>query len=239
MKQITDLFYDVYVPQKAIIIYTCLKENGNSIYVEAYDMDKQGKPINAQPLSATECSKLAETLQASREFKTAFLQPKGILPEKVLYVNSDYGGYAVWYTPMQTVNLFFKEDLGIPNGKAVVPAMVWEADRRGLTVYALKDCNRPNEKTKLFAAPFFNIGEDDLVCMGTVDIEINKNCCLEDFMSQWESYFWNSKFSHLINSISPVHGNIVQLWKGRINTKKPFPIEMLKQNGKTLKDLIV
>lgn len=238
MKNITALFYDIYAPFKALTLYRSKRDGDDSIYVEAYDIDSEGKPINATPLSAAECDRLSVMLQDSTELKTSFLQPKGIIPARVLYVCNRNLGYAIWYSPPQTVNLFFKEDLHLPNGKAHVPAMIWKATQDALHVYALKTKSRPDEQTKLYEAPFFNLYEDGEVCMGTVKVELDPKCCLEDFMQTWEGYFWNSKFSHLIQHYSPVKSNIVQLWQSLIGQDKTFPTEILNANGLTLKDII-
>lgn len=238
MKNITETLKEIYIPFKAIVLYTNRKENGVNIYVEGYDMDDQGKPINACPLSAEECCNLAQTLKASTELKTTFLQPNGILPENILYLNASDLGCAVWFTKAQPVNLFFKKELGINNGKAIVPAMVWKATKTELEIYAIKDKGRPKTTTKLYDAPFFNVHEDGSVCMGTVNVQFDKDCALEDFILTWEQYFWNSKFSHMIAQRSPVNGNIVQLWQEQVNSNRPFPLELLREARLTLKDIL-
>ena len=238
MNNITDLLYDTYSPRKALIIYQSDAVGKDGTYVEAYDMDTQGRPINAHPLSVEECSALADALNATPELNNGFLKPKGLLQENILYINPCKPSYAVWYTLPQEVRLLFKEELSIPCGNASVPAMVWKATKEELYVYALKENAKPKESTRLHHAPFFNIAKDGRVCMGTVDIDIDVRCCLEDFIRQWEGYFWNSYFSHLLESFSPVSQNIVQLWKEHVNSGKPFPTQILVKNGQTLKELI-
>jgi PRTRC genetic system protein B len=237
MNNITALFEDLYLPEKALIVYRSLNPETPQVYVESYDMDTNGCPVNAHPLDIAESVLLAQALDSSEELKRDFLTPKGLLPEKVLYINPAFNGYAIWYTPPQAVNLFFADNLSIPNGKAKVPAMLWKADKNKLYLYALKTAKKPNEKTPLYHAPFFNIREEDNVCMGTVDIAIDCKCCLEDFIRQWESYFFDSYFSHLI-AINPVSCNIVQLWQQQVGSDRDFPNEVLKKHSKTIKDLI-
>jgi PRTRC genetic system protein B len=144
----------------------------------------------------------------------------------------------VWYTPPQEVPLFFAEALGITSGRGKVPAMVWKAGRNELMVYALKGNKKPDSRTKLFHAPFFNIYNDGRVCMGTVRINITEQARLEDFMGQWESYFWNSYFSHLMSDFNPVTENIVRLWQAQVATDNPFPIHILKLTNFTLQNLL-
>jgi PRTRC genetic system protein B len=238
MKNITALFADIYVPEKALVIYRSLKEGTAQVYVEAYDMDDNGFPINAHPLDIGESTLLAKALDSTEELKRDFLTPKGLLPEKVLTINTSCNGYAMWYTPPQEVDLLFVEKLSIPSGRAKIPAMLWKATREQLFVYALKTTNKPTEKTPLYHAPFFNVHENGNVCMGTVAIEIGSKCFLGDFITQWEQYFFNSFFSHLMDSHTPVNCNIVQLWQQQVSGNRDFPNSVLKRNKKTVKDLI-
>jgi len=110
--------------------------------VESYDIGRNGKPINAHPLNEKEMSALSELLQTTQETKSGYLKSKGLLPANILYVNQQIGGYAVWHTPPQEVNLFFVDGLNIPSGKFHVPAMLWKANADHLAVYALK--GKPN-----------------------------------------------------------------------------------------------
>ena len=134
--------------------------------------------------------------------------------------------------------IVFTENLEIPNGRAEVPAMLWLANKRSLKIFALSSNRRPTEKTELFYAPFFNVYENGNVCMGTVDVHIQNSTSLEEFIKNWEDYFFNSYFSHLMNEHNPINGNCVNLWKSLINVEKPFPKEALKKANRTLKNLL-
>ena len=237
MKNITQAFNEIYLPQKALLIYECLSAN-DKVYVEAYDMDESGRPVNAHPLSVTEIKSLADCLNQSDELRNDFLTPRSLLPANVLYIDPVRRGFAVWYTPASEAILHFKKELGIPSGKAHVPALVWKATRNSLNIYAIKTNKRPQENTLLYHAPFFNIYKDGNVCMGTVDIDIDSRCGLEDFITQWQDYFWNSSFSHLHEGYNPVSKNIVQLWHKQVMTEQLFSADVLKPNGQTLKDIL-
>jgi PRTRC genetic system protein B len=238
MENITDIFNETYAPVKALVIHQS-QQNAECVYVEAYDISSNGKPVNAHPLSVKETIALAESLNTSSELKNDYLKSKGLLPDKVLYIHPSTRGFAIWHTPVQEVGLLFKESLQITCGKAFVPPLLWKADKNNLYLYAVKTQGRPSVKTPLFRAPFFNLYEDDRVCMGTVDMGMDKITCLEDFMTAWERCYWNSYFSHLIGEISPVGGNIVQLWQQQVNTQRKFPQDVLKAKDKTIKDLII
>ena len=125
--------------------------------------------------------------------------------------------------------LYFTENLEIPNGIAEVPAMLWLAGKRNLKVFALANNRRPTEKTSLFYAPFFNVYENGTVCMGTVDVDIKNSSSLEEFTKKWEDYFFNSYFSHLMNEHNPIKGNCVNLWKSLVDKDEIFPKNVLTQ----------
>jgi len=246
MTNVTDNFNDCYIPYKALLIYNCDRANNttvnteedNSIYVESYDIGLLGNPINAHPLSLKKSIALADLLQSSAEMQNGYLKSKGLLPNNLLYVNPNNNGYAVWYTPPQQRELFFIKSLGIHCGKGYVPAMVWKATRDKLRVFALKGKAKPTGKTELYHAPYFNTYQDGGVCMGNVNINIDRNTHLENFMMQWEQYFFGSYFSHMLGGCDRTRQNIVHLWKNQATTESKFPDETLFTCGLNLNQLI-
>ena len=239
MKNITQDFGTLYHPTTALVFYQNDERNKDT-YVEYFDMDKNGNPINAHPLTEREAKELlkALTINTQKEKNQDFLKPKGILPTHILHINPSENGSVLWFTKSMKRQLFFTENLGISNGTAEIPAMLWLANKRSLKIFALSSNRRPTEKTHLFYAPFFNVYEDGNVCMGTVDVHIQNSTSLEEFTKKWENYFFNSYFSHLMNEHNPINGNCVSIWKSLINTQKQFPKEALKQANRTLKNLL-
>lgn len=227
----------MYEPKSALVIYQT-KETTPETYVEHFDMDKQGMPINAHPLSVREAEKLAKMLKTREQTEKAYLQSQGLLPNNILQIKLGGNGTVIWFSKPQKRQLFFIESLGIPNGIANVPTLLWKATANSISVYAVKTNRRPTANTPLYYAPFFNVYENGNVCMGTVEIEMQKVQCLEDFINDWEQHFFNSYFSHLLDSYCPTKLNTVTLWKELINTDKPFPTNELKKNNRTLKDLL-
>ena len=236
MENITNNFGALYYPKSALVFYETTGTE-TDLYVEHFDMDSNGTPVNAHPLTVREANVLAKALQTDEEKSKAFLKPKGILPTNILHINPSEKGSVIWYTKAQQRQIYFVSGLGIPNGIAQVPPMLWKADKSSLSVFALATNRRPTEKTLLHYAPFFNIYEKGNVCMGTVSVEIKNSASVEEFIQAWEDYFFNSYFSHSL-SADLTKTNIVNLWKDIINTDKPFPIEILKKNNKTLKNLL-
>ena len=239
MKDITQDFGTLYHPTTALVFYQNDERNKDT-YVEYFDMDKNGNPINAHPLTEREAKELikALTINTQKEKNQDFLKPKGILPTHILHINPSENGSVLWFTKSMKRQLFFTENLGISNGIAEVPAMLWLANKRSLKIFALANIRRPTEKTELFYAPFFNVYENGNVCMGTVDVNIQNSNSLEEFTEKWENYFFNSYFSHLMNEHNPINGNCVNLWKSLINKEKQFPKEALKKANRTLQNLL-
>lgn len=237
MRNITEELENIYRPKKALVINQC-KADENKIYIESYDFDLHGRPINAHPLSAKEMDQLALSLRSSTDLKQEQQFSESLLPSNLLYIQHKQPAFTIWYTPPMKVNMLFKERLGIPNGRAYVPSLIWKADRENLWIYAQPGRSRPTIETGLCKAPFFNLHESGKVCMGTVDIEIDASCPLEEFMNRWEHYFWDSYFSHLIETTSPVNTNIVGLGQRQIATGQKFPTDVLVNIKLTIKDLI-
>lgn len=240
MKDIIQDFGTLYHPTNALVFYQN-NQGSKDTYVEHFDMDKNGNPINAHPLTEREAKELVKalTINTQKEKSQDFLKPKGILPTNILQINPNIeNGSVIWYTKSMIRKFYFTENLEIPNEMAEVPAMLWFANKRSLKIFALSSNRRPTEKTELFYAPFFNVYEDGNVCMGTVDVNIQNSTSLEEFTKKWEDYFFNSYFSHLMNEHNPIKGNCVSLWKNLVGTDNSFPKEVLKNANRILKNLL-
>lgn len=235
MRDITNELGTLYHPVKALVIYTdiCSKD----CYVEAHDMDDNGYPINAHPLSVKESTSLSKMLDTAPKRQHGFLHPQGLMPSNVLHTNGD--GYMLWYTPAQRQQLLFTKDLQIPDGIASLPPLLWKASRDSLYIYSIPYDTNISLDTQLAYAPFFNIYEDGKVCMGTVNTDMRNIHHLEAFITQWQQYFFNSYFSHLIRAHAPVKGNIIQLWQQLVGSRRKFPVKQLIPTQLTIKDLIV
>lgn len=233
----TDTTPTLYHPAAAIVVFK--PENSeNDLYLEYYDMDENGCPVNARPLSVKETQGLAKAIDIRKAAAKAFLKPKGLLPSFVLQINPSEDGSVVWYTKPQTQKLHFSESLGIASQELPLPALVWAANKSRLFVYALATKGKPRLSTPLFNAPFFNLYHNGNVCMGSVDVRISQSAALEEFIQAWEGYFFGSYFSHLIDGHNPVKGNLISLYQNLAETGSAFPIEELVPNTKQLKNLL-
>lgn len=235
MEDITNRFATYFDPSCALVFYQS-RGRFNETYVEYFDMEN-GLPINPHPLTVVEGQRLASALQVDDD-NLPLLRSDGILPSKLLSFNAKSSTIA-WFTKAQFRELFFNKDLGIKCGKAHIPPMVWVADRETLHLFALSNNRKPTVNSNLYYAPFFNIYEDGSVCMGTMDIATKETGSVDELMSLWENYFFNSYFSHLMSEHNPVQGNCVILWENLIDTGKTFPNDKLVRTSKKLKDILL
>lgn len=226
----------LYHPAAAIVVF---KPEGqdNDLYLEHYDMDENGCPVNPRPFTVKEAQGLSKALDTRKEAAKAFLKPKGLLPSNVLHINPAVNGSVVWYTKPQARKLYFTESLGMASQELPLPALVWVADKSRLFVYALKGKRKPRLNTPLYNAPFFNLYHSGNVCMGSVDVRITQSAALEEFITAWEGYFFGSYFSHLIDGHNPVKGNLISLYQNLAATGT-FPVKELMPNDKQLKHLL-
>ena len=148
MNDITQDFGMLYYPKSALVFYQTTGK-GNDTYVEHFDMDKNGNPINAHPLTEREAKELikALTINTQKEKSQDFLKPKGILPTHILHINPSENGSVLWFTKSMKRQLYFTENLEIPNGMAEVPAMLWFANKRSLKIFALSSNQRKKKNT--------------------------------------------------------------------------------------------
>ena len=129
---ITQSFGTLYHPKSALVFYET-KGRNNDVYVEHFDMDKNGNPINAHPLTQREAKVLARALQMEKDKDQAFLKSNGILPTNILHINPNKDkGAVLWYTKAKRRQLYFVDGLDIPNGMAHVPPMIWHAKKTAL-----------------------------------------------------------------------------------------------------------
>ena len=74
--------------------------------------------------------------------------------------------------------------------------------------------------------------------MGTVQINIDKSTCLEEFMKTWQQYFFNSNFSHSISGNNSTKSNTTDLWRSLAGKGEAFPQHELIKTSLTLKSII-
>ncbi|CCH01292.1 hypothetical protein FAES_3283 [Fibrella aestuarina BUZ 2] len=247
MENVNKLFLDFAIPKFILLFYQQPnsyqqdQDDDGSFYVESCDIDPvTGLMRNHHPLAVEESQALGKRLNASHDRITGFLLPKGLLPENVLYLNPRGEGKVIWYTKPGKRTLYFSDYRKIKDGTAHVPGLLWCATATTLRLFALKPGvveGRPASNTQLYYAPFYNTNSAGEVCQGDVDIDVTGESTLEDFITGWERFYFDSRFSHLSGNL-PIKGNLDELWNSLIGTETPFPHDLMISTKLTLKDLL-
>ena len=66
------------------------------------------------------------------------------------------------------------------------PALVWEVREGQLRIRALRESIRLDAKTSLFRAPYWNVGDDGRVCLGSTRVPKKTSI---DLLTQWRQPF--------------------------------------------------
>jgi PRTRC genetic system protein B len=234
---LTEYFSDFYFPEKALLFYRHATSDTHPVYIEAFDCSKNGRLINAHPLSEKELRTLAALLHEHHQSRDRHWQCDTLLPRNLLFVSAAKK-CAIWYTPPGKQQVLFARSLHLCDGTIAVPALIWKATAEELFVYSCKATGLPNENTPLFHAPFFNLYDDGKVCMGTVNIDMQNCTDLHAFIRRWQHYFFNSRFSHIIGERRATRTPLEVLYKALLNTNAAFPSAQLLSMRRQLKDLL-
>lgn len=99
---------DMFHPTSALVFYSS-RSGSREYFVEHYDMDSNGNPINAHPLTVRESQRLAKSLSLAREEKEPSLRTDGILSPSVLFLDA-INSKVIWYTRAMQRSLLFSEN---------------------------------------------------------------------------------------------------------------------------------
>jgi len=101
------------------------------------------------------------------------------------------------------------------------PALLFVVRDGALFVRALPTNERPQARTKLSAAPYWNIDADGAVCAGTM--RTPKSLTVES-IAAWQQAFFQSEFTHPggAGRLTKRKGGTTALWKS-LAGKKTFP----------------
>lgn len=227
----------------AVLIY---QENRRSVYstdsggmtmatIHGIRLDAQQRPMieAGRPMTQDDLRKLTTELQDG--------QGRGgvrWLDNTMLAMGNDR---MIWWTPAQSVPMFFRTRTYEDRGICPVPPMVWmwvEGD--GLYIYALRDNERPGPQTQLYQAPLMNMWARGKVCVGNAALP-PKETRFET--AAWHAFMWGSNFTHpnfteenrLIKGIEPV-----EFWRKQLKRpSKVFPKNRLVKVAATMADLMV
>ena len=213
----------------ALLIY---RENRRSFITwHEVTSQKQGPPVlgPAQPLTTAFAEDLAVSLSGSAVAE--------FLPENVL---AKTDRMIVWWTPRRVRRMFFENAEGKAqqlNAKMFPqPALVWRVAQGDLKIRALCDNKRPDAKTTLAVAPFWNLSDDGRVCLGTMRSPESASVAS---MGAWEEGFYGSAFTHAnVGRLTRHRGGHDDLWAELEGKRRAFPSETLIPLPQTLAEFV-
>lgn len=161
--------------------------------------------------------------------------PHGPLPGNLLVADTRIGKEKyVWWEPPGVRRQTFSESIGMEDGEYMMPGTVYLVEKKTLSVFAFSG-RRPHPRCRLLKGPFFNYYSNGAVCLGNARAPLPEDLTWKAVMEHWETLFWNSENSHLIDN--PVDGNLINILNTYRNEKE-FNTAVLKPTGKHLSDLL-
>ena len=147
--------------------------------------------------------------------------PAEYLPDHVVARSPEL---IAWWAPAAIRPMFFRQgsELASFTGKLFPhPALLFVVRDGALFVRALPTNERPQARTKLSAAPYWNIDADGAVCAGTM--RTPKSLTVES-IAAWQQAFFQSEFTHPggAGRLTKRKGGTTALWKS-LAGKKTFP----------------
>ena len=192
---------------------------------------EEGAPLLGQalPLSLAFLRELAQSLGSQ-------VAPE-ILPANVLARTPEM---IVWWNQAARLPMFFgaadEEAKKLNGGVFPHPPLVFKVRDGELFVRALERNVRPEGTTQLMNAPYWNVGGDARVCLGTA--RAPKDATVASIPA-WEAAFHRSSFTHALGAVRlTTHpGGFVGLWRS-LAGKKRFPSRYLAEARESLLDFV-
>lgn len=232
MNELTNHIQQIMLPKAALIAY---EYQGNDYtqpqtYLELRPVNEKGRMGAGIPVTYDFMNSLVESYTESMSGI-----PHGRIPSNMFWCDTRKGSERyIWYNPPQARTMYFKADLNIPDGTFNMPGIIYVVERDCLNVHAFKG-KIPEDKTKLYLAPFFNV-TGSRVCLGSSSLQKPQNMDFFGLQEYWEKRFWLSEFSHLGGNRNPTRSNLVSVTEQARN--HPFDYTELRSADKQLKDLL-
>jgi PRTRC genetic system protein B len=192
---------------------------------------EEGAPLlgPALPLSLAFLRELAQSLGSQ-------VAPE-ILPANVLARTPDM---IVWWNQAARLPMFLgaadEEAKKLNGGIFPHPPLVFKVRGGELFVRALERNGRPESTTSLMNAPYWNVGGDARVCLGTARAPKD---ALVASIPAWQDAFHRSSFTHALGAVrlTTHSGGFVGLWRS-LAGKKRFPVRYLTEAKESLRDFV-
>jgi PRTRC genetic system protein B len=160
-----------------------------------------------------------------------------VFPENILAKSNRM---IAWWTPAQRRQMFYQNS----EGKAAdlsgrifpQPPLVWRVADGQLKIRALTENKRPEAKTKLAVAPYWNLSDNGTVCTGSMRRPESASVAA---ISDWERGFYESAFTHAnVGRLTRYKGGFEGLWSKLTRKRGLFPLETLIVLPETLAQFV-
>lgn len=237
MNSRSELLINTYQPQVAIVVYK--SGVGDDFYLESHNINESGGLTEGKPLKEETINGMVDVFFDEKKNR---IKITGFIPENILSFDTLPGGQyqMIWHRPAEIRVMHFAPHLKLKTGKVWVPAMLYVVVKKNLWVYALKRSGRPEFKTALFRAPFHNVSDEGLVCLGSAHVKKPSVNTYESLVKYWEDLFWLSEFTHLNGASNPTKSEMDKVYQRLLKSKTKLKwsnIDELKQLGKSVKHL--
>jgi PRTRC genetic system protein B len=174
------------------------------------------------------------------DFVTTLLEQMSVrdltyIPEHVIATARNA---VAWFEPAAIRPLYFaprvhNDDAVRPFDNCAIPQppLLFVAKNHQLYVYALADNTRPTHNSTLYYAPYFNIFDDQRVCIGSMTIPKHVDPANT---ASWSDAFFRSEFTHLTGSKRWLHPGTYAEMLTDLRTREHFPSEWLKPLATTV-----
>jgi len=221
MNAFTEALRKEYKPRLAIMVYSTEERalSGSSYYLESHTINEAGQLLEGKPLQQETIESMVGVFFDERKDRS---QLNGYIPENILsYTPMPAGKYKLaWYRPAEIRFIHFAKQLKITSGLSWVPPLVYMVDGGSLRILALKQNSRPKSNARAYRAPFHNVADNGVVCLGSAEVQKPANQSFSAAMKYWEDLFWLSEFSHLNGASNPTKNDLAKVWN-KLIAKKP------------------
>lgn len=184
---------ETFEPYLGLVVFGNRHKNKN--YLQVHDISKKGNAFTWGEGKPFQREQLAQMGEALRTEQITSLKLKGLLPEEILFFQPSVSGSRfMWFIPAQKHYITFTSEVGIKTGTYKFPALLMAVINNTMYIFAIKTNKKPDLKTELFHAPFFNVYNDGKVCMGTVT-EARRKAFLDEELDRWQRRFFGGKFT--------------------------------------------
>ena len=151
----------------------------------------------------------------------------------------------VWWCPPTKARMFFKVSqvgsrLASRTGMAVQPGLVFAVSGGAWHVWAVEGADRPNERSRLFQAPYMNVGANGRICAGNAAIPDGAEVWNPGAWEKaWLGSFWTHPNVHVQSRLVKWRGGVSALWLSLLTRpRKEFPQKALVPLRSTVGSLI-